>query len=114
MVRALFGQPVGVSLLSAPPPGVVVVVESPPSSLLLPLLVSPPLLLPPLLLGLGLAELLPPQAALNKTDPRASARVTESTFRNIAMFDWWQSGAVVRQGDTSNHMNLRELMRIFQ
>jgi hypothetical protein len=110
MVRALLGQPVGVSLLllllSAPPPGVVVLLVSPPLSLLL--LLSPPLLLPAL--ELEVAELLlPPQPALNRTDPKARAHVSESTFRNIAMFDRCQSAGSPRHIDTCNHMNSRVL-----
>jgi hypothetical protein len=83
MVRALLGQPLGVSSL-APPPGVELVESSPPLSLLL---LSPPLLPPVLELGAAESDLLPPQPALNKTDPRAKAHVSESTFRNIAMVD---------------------------
>jgi hypothetical protein len=118
MVRALFGHPVGVSVLSAPPPGVVVLVASPPSPL--ETLLSPPplvvlLLVLPAVLEPEAAELLlPPQPALNKTDPKASAHVTESTLRNIAMFDRWQSAGSARHNDTSNHMNLRAFVRIFQ
>ena len=83
MVRALLSQPVGFSVPSAPPPGVVVVVASPPSLLLL---LSPPLLLPPVSEpGVAPPDLLLPQPVLSKTDVRARATLSESTFRNIAI-----------------------------
>src|SRR5271156_6185597 len=103
MVRALLGQPVGVSL-PAPPPGVVVLVESPPVSLLL--LLSPPLLLllspPELEPGAAESDLLPPQPALNRIDPKARAHVSESTFRSIAMPVKCQLFGLARQSDTCN------------
>src|SRR5450432_2042986 len=103
MVRALLSQPVGLSVPSAPPPGVVVVVVSPPSSLAL---LSPPLLLPPVSEpavepGVAPPDLLPPQPALSKTDVRARAQVSESTFRNIAIVVWCQS---CRRAGTLTHL----------
>jgi hypothetical protein len=115
MVRAFMGHPVGVSL-PAPPPGFVVLVESPASPLVVVvvLLLSPPLLAPLLELEVASDLLLPPQPEPSKTDPKARAHVSESTFRNIAMFDKCQLVASVRQPDTCNHTNLRGFMRIFQ
>jgi hypothetical protein len=112
MVRALLSQPVGCSVLSAPPPGVVVLVESPPSLLVLAL--SPPLLLPALELGLAPSDLLLPQPAPTKTDAKARAHVSESTFRNIAIVLKCQLHMLARHIDTCNHMNFRAFVRIFQ
>jgi hypothetical protein len=79
-------------------------VSPPLSSLLLPLL---PPLLPPLELGVVESVLLPPQPALNRTDPKASARVSESTFRNIAMLHRWLRLRFRRRSDTCDHMKWR-------
>src|SRR5450631_1937367 len=111
MVRALLSQPVGFSVPAAPPPGVIVLVASPPSLLLL---LSPALLLPPVVApllsepGVAPPDLLPPQPALSRTDVRARAQVSESTFRNIAIVVMGQSRG---RGVTSKHLLTNKIPR---